>query len=102
MEREESAAALDTFAKTVRLLRGRAYIAGVGNDGVCGPDDVSVGEILVDAASDAVVSAEQLQDLQPRIVEVMPAAAAHEGDVDPARLATGRDRHARLAVRLLW
>ena len=93
MQGKQPAARANSVTEGEGLLPSGPHIARVGDDGVCRSERGNIREVLVDAAAHAVMPPEQLKDLQPRIVEVMPAAAADEGDVHPARCAASRGSH---------
>ena len=93
MEGEQPAARTNPVTEGQSLLPSRPHVACVGDDGVRRSQCGNIRKVLVDAAAHTVVASEKLKDLQPRIVEVMPATAADEGDIHPARCAASRGAH---------
>jgi len=93
MQGKQPAARANPVTEGKCLLPSRPHVARVSDDGVCRSQYGNIGEVPVDAAAHTVMASEQLKDLQPCIVEVMPASAADEGDIHPARCAASRGAH---------
>ena len=98
MQAEQPHARPDGVGQGAGLLVGRPDIARVGDDRVGSRQHVDLGEVAVHRASHRIVLGEQVEQLEPGVVHVVPATADDECDVDTRGGAARRTWH---ALRLL-
>jgi len=84
VERQPTAATPHELDERDLLLGVGAHVAGVGDEEVGLGERVEAVVRLVDAGLGHRVLGEGGEQLQPRVIEIVPPAAAHEYDVDPA------------------
>ena len=81
MQRKPLPAAAYEIRQALRFLCRRHHVTGVGDQEIAGADRVDVGVVGTDLHLDARLLRQQLEDFQPREVDVVVLATGDQVDI---------------------